>query len=1141
MSGKSMLSGALAKASSCWISTAMTAAMATARLTVAVLTVAVLTVAVPTEAQTKLLRFPDLHGDQVVFTYAGDLWLAPSTGGQARRLTAHPGQELFAKFSPDGRWIAFTGQYDGDEQVYVVPVTGGAPRQLTYYPALGPLPPRWGVDHQVYGWSPDGERVLFRSMRDGWDLGDTRLHTVALDGGLPEALAMPYSGGGDFSPDGKKVVYSPLARDFRHWKRYQGGWAQDLYIFDLASHETRQITDHVRSDRDPMWIGDTIYFSSDRDDKLNLYSFDPASGTTTQLTHEKKWDVRWPSADPAGGRIIYELDGELVIYDIASGQSRPISIRVASDGLAKRPARISVADNIEGFALAPKGKRVVFAARGEILTVPAEHGTVRNLTRSPGAHDRSPEWSPDGKQIAFISDLDGEDEIYLVAQDGRSAPRQLTDGNTAYFTGLAWSPDSKKIALRDQSSKLYVVDVTSGSQTEIADDINKFQLEYTWSPDSQYLALILADPNDFGSIHIWSAADGSTRKVTSERFNEYSPSWSRDGKYLYFLSDRMYQPMIGSFDTEYVVDRETYIYALALSKEAPHPFPPRSDEVKVGEPEEEDNADLPAGNKSDKKSQKKRHEAKKKAEENSEKEAGVTVKIDFDGLAQRVARVPGEADNYAGLVALDSHLLIIRGSRPYYGRGSDQPVELRFLSFEDREETTVASGINGLVVSPDGSKMLISSNGSFQLMDASPAGKDSGKPVSTAGLSVDRVPAEEWREIFHAVWRHFRDFFYVENMHGYDWPALRAQYEPLLEHVEHRSDLTYILTEMISELSTSHSYIAGGDYEMPDRPHAALLGARFEVDAANNRYRISEIMQGDNAETTYRSPLTEVGVNIAAGDYLLAINGEELTGDDNPYRLLRHAGAAPVELTVNSKPSFDGSRRVSVESIDSEDDLIYLAWIEGNRRYVEERSDGRLGYLHIPDMGAAGIREFIKHFYSQVRKEGLVIDVRSNGGGNVSQMIIERLARKLLMVDFERNVDGPETYPAVVFPGHMVCLLDEDTASDGDQFSYVFREAGLGPLIGKRSWGGVVGIYGGPPLMDGGAVSIPEAGSTNPQGEWVMEGYGVAPDIEVDNDPAEVIKGRDQQLEKGVDVLLAKIEQEPRKLPQRPAPPVKAP
>ena len=484
---------------------------------------------------------------------------------------------------------------------------------------------------------------------------------------------------------------------------------------------------------------------------------------------------------------------------------------------------------------------------------------------------------------------------------------------------------------------------------------------------------------------------------------------------------------------------------------------------------------------------------------------------------------------------------IVRGSRGYYGRQSDQPVEVRFLSLKDREETTVASGINGLQLSPDGSKMLLVQRGGFQLTDASPAGKDAGKPVSTSGLQVDRVPAEEWTQIFHEVWRRFRDFFYVENMHGYDWQALREQYEPLLAHVEHRSDLTYILTEMISELAASHSYVAGGDFEIPDRPRAALLGAHFELDAGSGRYKIAKIMAGENAERNYRSPLTEVGVDVSAGDYLLAINGEELTGDDNPYRLLRHAGGAPVELLVHSKPSLEGARRVTVESIQGEDDLIYLAWTEGNRRYVNEQSDGKLGYLHIPDMGASGIREFIKHFYSQLNKEGLVIDVRSNGGGNVSQMILERLYRKLLMVDFERNVDHAETYPAVVFPGHMVCLLDEDTASDGDQFSYVFREAGLGPLIGKRSWGGVVGIYGGYPLMDGGAVSVPEAGSTNAKGEWVMEGYGVDPDIEIDNDPAEVIKGRDQQLEKAIEVLLEKIRTEPRSLPERPAPPVKTP
>jgi len=1076
------------------------------------------------EGPTQLLRFPDLHGGKVVFTYAGDLWLASADGGTARRLTSHPGLELFGKFSPDGEWIAFTGQYDGDEQVYVMPAEGGEPRQLTFYPAQGPLAPRWGYDHQVYGWAPDGSAVLFRSLRDGWDLSDAGLYTVAVEGGNPRRLPMPESGGGDLSPEGDRVVYSPLFRDFRHWKRYEGGWAQDLYVFDLESHEARQITDHPRSDRDPMWIGSKIYFSSDRTGTLNLYAYDLESGATEQLTEFDTWDLRWPSADKAGERIVFELAGELQIYEAASGEARQIAIRVPDEGLASRPSRVSAENAIGGIGLSPHGERVLFAARGDIFTVPVEHGPTRNLTRSPGAHDRAPVWSPDGAQVAFVSDMEGEDAVYLVAQDGHGEPERVSgERESGYLSGLAFSPDGELLTFNDQAGKLYVIDLAAKATTEIGDDRSPFGLDPSWSPDSRYLAFSLAaDDNGRRSLFIWSREGGEVRRITGELWNEYSPSWDPGGQYLYYMSDREFAPQIGSFEFNYVVDRETSIYALALTADVPHPFPPRSDEVEV----EEEGGEAENGEEKD---------AEKEAEEDGETE----VEIDFDGLAERVARVPVEADNYFGLVALDGRLLYVPGPAFYYGRQSDVQPSAKIFTFEDRKETTLVSGIQNLVVSSDGEKALVQVGDGYQLFDANAGGADAGKPISTAGLEVDLVPAEEWAQIFDEVWRRFRDFFYTSNMHGYDWQALHDQYRPLLAHVRHRSDLNYVLSEMIAELNVSHAYVSGGDYEIPDRPDAALLGARFELDEASGRYRISDVFSGQNAEPRYRSPLTEIGVGVGVGDYVLRINGQELTAEENPYRLLRHAGGGSVELTVGESPELEGSRRVRVEPIGSEDALIYLRWIERNRQWVDEASGGRVGYLHIPNMGSAGIYEFIKWFYGQIRREGLIVDVRSNGGGNVSQMIIERLSRELLMLDFERNSELPDTYPNTVFHGQMVCLLDEDTASDGDQFAYIFKIAGLGPLVGKRSWGGVVGIYGRASLIDGGSVSVPEAGSADAQGRWVIEGHGVDPDVVVENDPKAVIDGRDPQLEKGVEMVLEMIEQNPKSLPERPEPPVK--
>jgi len=809
------------------------------------------------KGQTKLLRFPDVHGDKVVFTYGGDLWTASTSGGMATRLTSHPGLELFAKFSPDGKWIAFTGQYDGDEQVYVIPSTGGIPKQLTFYPARGPLTPRWGYDNQVYGWSPDGKSVLFRSLREHFDLGDSRLYTVSVDGGMPQALPMPKSGAGDFAPDGKKVVYSPLFRDFRTWKRYSGGWAQQLYIFDLSSHAAEKITEDPRAHRDPMWVGTKIFYSSDKDDTLNLYVYDPATKKTDQLTHSKKWDLRWPSTDHKN-QIVYEVDGELNLFNTESGKTTHISIDVPTDAVAMRPSHISASNAIEGFELSPKGERAVFVARGEVFTVPIEKGPTRNLTNSSNAHDKWGRWSPDGAKIAYVSDADGEDEVYLISQDGSGKSEQLTHDFRAMLYAPEWAPDGKRIAFSDKDGNLYVLTLEDKKVAQIAKDPSGRLRDYTWSADGGHLAFTMRNENEFRSIYVWSVADGQVHRVTGDMFETTDIAWDAEGNYLYYVSTREFAPLISQTEFNYATNRGQEIYALALRKDVKNPFPQESDEVTI--------------NKDGDKKDEKKDEKKEEKKEEKKKEY---IKIDFDGLPDRVTRVPVGADNYFGLTVTKEHLLYARSGSFFYGRESFPETSLVIYSLKDRKESTLAENIQGYTISYDGKKVLVRQGGGYKLYDVKPDGKNSAKNVATDGMTVDRVPHEEWVEMFNEVWRRYRDFFYVKNMHGYDWEGLRAQYRPLVDYVAHRSDLNYVLGEMVAELSVGHAYIEGGDWEMPKRPQVGLMGARFELDAAAGRYKISKIYRGQNEEELYRSPLTEVGVNAKEGDYILAIDGKD--------------------------------------------------------------------------------------------------------------------------------------------------------------------------------------------------------------------------------------------------------------------------
>lgn len=1076
----------------------------------------------PARAGTKLLRFPDIHKDRVAFCYGGDIWVAPSSGGTATRLTAHEGLELFPKFSPDGAWIAFTGQYDGDEQVYVIPSGGGVPRQLTWYPARGPLPARWGYDNQVYGWTPDGKGVLFRSMRDAFDLTGTRLCTVGLDGGLPVALPMPVSGGGDLAPDQQHAVYSPLTRDFRTWKRYQGGWAQDLYLFDFATSALTPVAHSPRTERDPMWIGERIWFASDRDGTLNLYSWDRATQAVTQATHETQWDVRWPSKGE-DGEIVFELAGELRVFDTKSGKTTPIEITVPTDGVASRPSHVAVERWIEGFGLSPKAERALFVARGDVFSAPIEKGTTRNLTNSSSSHEREARWSPDGARIAYLSDRTGEDEVWIENQDGRGAPEQITKDGHCRRQGLYWSPDGKTLAFSDSTGTIFVVDVASKSVREVARDKGGNVGDYTWAPDSRFLAFSLQDENGYRSIWIWCADDSKLVRVTGEMWNESEPVWDPSGNYLWYLSDREFAPQLNLLEWNISTNRTTGLYALALRKDVAHPFPPESDEVTLEKKEAK------------KDGEEKKDEAKK---DEVKKDEPKKLVIDFDGLAARAVRVPIEADNYSSLSANKENLFFLRSGASFYGREGERSTDLVAYSIKERKPTTLAEDVQLYTLCEDGSKLLVRAGG-FALYDASAKGRDSRKAVSTAGLAADRVPHDEWVECFQEVWRRYRDYFYVPNMHGYDWSALRKQYEGWLPWVAHRSDLNYVLGEMVAELNVGHAYVTGGDWDAPQRHAVALFGGRLELDRSAGRYKLARILRGQNEEEKYRSPLTEVGVDARLGDYVLEIDGQDLAANENPYRLLRDKADRPVEFLLNDKPVKEGARKVLWRPLRSEADLFYFDWVESRRAIVDKLSGGRIGYMHIPDMGAEGISEFCKWYYGQIRKDGLILDDRGNGGGNVSQIILERLRRTLLGTEYPRNSEYAGTYPQVVFNGPMACLLNEDSASDGDIFPWMFKAAKLGPVIGKRSWGGVVGITDHGPLIDGGGVNVPEFGHADGSGQWAVEGHGVDPDIVVENDPRSTLSGRDPQLERAIEEVQKALATRKPALPPRPPAPVK--
>ncbi|MFQ6093701.1 MAG: S41 family peptidase [bacterium] len=1054
----------------------------------------------------RLMRFPDIHKDKIVFVYAGDLWLVPSEGGTARRLTTHVGLEWFPKFSPDGEWIAFSGEYDGNTDVYVIPANGGEPKRLTYHPGIAPMPERFGRDDMVLEWYPEGTKILFRSWRDSYNTWFQKLFSISVEGGLPEELPLPMGGLTSFSPEGTKMAYNRIFRNFRTWKRYKGGLAQDIWIYDLEKNTIEQITDYEGTDSFPMWQGDRIYFTSDRDHTTNIFCYDLATKAIRKITHHTEYDVNWPSLGP--GSVVYENGGYLYVLDLPTEQTKKLTVYLPGDRVLTRPEFKSVSDKITDYNLSPSGKRALFGARGEIFTVPAEKGNTRNLTNTPGVHEKYSTWSPDGRWISYVSDRTGEDEIYIIPQDGQGEEIRITTDGHCYRFIPVWSPDSNKLLYADKSLKLYYVNIETKKVTQI-DQAKYWEIrDYGWSPDSKWVAYAKPAENGFYSVCLYSLDQKKIFPVTTDFTDDSAPVFDPEGKYLYFLSKRDFNPLLGEFEMSFTYNQMTRIYLVTLQADTLSPFAPESDEEKPKEEGEEE-------------------EEKKKAE--------VEFRIDIDGIQNRIVAAPLKPANYGALRAAEGKFLYLSyPSRGLGGTFRDTITALHLFDMKEKKDHILLSPVDGYDISGDGEKIVYKSKKQYGIIDAKPNSHKIGDgALNLGGMQMKLDPRAEWKQMFDEAWRLERDYFYDPNLHGVDWERMHQRYGQLLPWVSHRSDLTYIIGEMIGELCCSHTYVGGGDMPKAKKVSIGLLGIDWEADEASGFYRIKKIYQGENWNKARRSPLTEPGVGVKEGEYVIGVDGHPLRMPTNPYSLFENTVDKTITLTVNSQPTPKGAREVTVKPVGDEYQLRYLDWVEGNRRKVDQATNGRVGYIYLPNMSTAGLNEFAKTFYPQIRKEGLIIDVRYNGGGFVSQMIIERLRRVLGGMVTSRNA-ADYTYPSAVFYGHLVCLINHYSASDGDIFPYYFRQYGLGPLIGTRTWGGIVGIRGYTPLVDGGYVTRPEFSKFSLEGEWIMENQGVEPDIEVDNRPDLVVAGHDPQLEKAIEVILKKIEEEPRKLPERP-------
>ncbi len=1087
------------------------------------LAVAAVTVALPAiaadEGGTRLLRDPDVGPEQIAFVHANDIWLAPRDGGNAVRLTSGEGAETDPAFSPDGSWIAFTGEYGGNEDVYVVPATGGQPQRLTWHPG----------DDVVQGWSADGG-VLFRSGRAGRPTREWQLYEVSLDGGLPQPLALPQAWAGEMSADGAMLATQEVGFWDPEWRNYRGGQAQPISI--VSTDDWQRTTPPWEGERQmaPVWLDGVVYYISERDWAANVWSYDPATGEEEQRTFYADFDVK--SLGAGFGVVVYEQGGYLHELNPATGTTRRLVIHVAGDLNWARPRWEKVpASELDNPRLSATGQRALFEHRGELFTVPVEDGSWRNITRTPGVADRHAAWSPDGERIAWFNDASGEYALVISDQFGDDARRIEIEDPSFYFVPR-WAPDSTKIAFTDTDYRLLVVDVASGEVTHADSDRYAHperSLNPVWSPDSRWIAYAKRLDNLLRAIFIYDTTSGETHQLTDGMADAITPVWDADGKLLYFLGSTDVGLRTGWLDmTSYDRPVTRSLHVAVLDADEPSPFLPTSDEESAEDGGEE-SADSSQGGDGGKPGN---------GEEGSGDEPPEVV-IDLAGIADRIVTAPGlPAREYVGLIEGPAGtVLVLRrpAEAPPGGVWRRPQLEVVRYSLAEREPETIVERAQVLVASADRSKLLYQSSEQWTVIASTGPVDPSKGRLEVGGLRVQVEPRAEWAQMLRDGWRFMRDFLYVDNVHGAPWDDVWSWYEPWLADVNHRSDFNHLLDILSGEVAVGHSYVRGGDYPELTDPETGLLGVDLEVAAGH--YRIARLLRGDRW-SELSGPLAEPGMGISEGDYLLAINGQQLTAADNPYRLLEGTAGRTITVTVNDTPEDEGARKIVVTPARSERWLRTWAWVEDNRQRVDELSDGKLAYVWLPNTGRGGYEMFNRMYFAQQDRQGAVIDERNNGGGSAADYIIEVLDRELTGYFNSRAADNePFTQPMAGLWGPKVMVINERAGSGGDLLPYLFRFKEIGPLVGTRTWGGLVGTWDTPPLIDGGRFVAPRGGFFDVDGEWAVEGIGVAPDIEVRNDPAPVIAGHDPQLEAAVDEALRLLEAHPVELkPEPPAP-----